>query len=109
MPAHYGYQRYEQKIEKTNRQQIFPFQIQQLVYPEPGKRPPEPHDKENEKKCFSKEPNHRGNVIHDVVEVVPVAYVQWHPSSKKQRGADSTYNKDVDVFCEEEESEFHPG
>ena len=102
MPSFNGYQRHHQYIHHTDRQQVFPLQVQQLVDPQPWESPPEPHDHEDEEEGFPKEPNWRRDVIHYMIEPFPVANMEWHPSSKEQRSANGTNNEHIDILREEE-------
>ena len=51
-----------------------------------------------QEKCFSKKPNRRWYIIHDMVKSFPRTNMQRHPSAKKQSGTNGTNNKYINVF-----------
>jgi hypothetical protein len=57
VPTHQRDESHQEQIEQTDWQQIFPFQIQQLINTEPRECPAKPHDHEDEKESFSHKPN----------------------------------------------------
>ena len=83
VPTHDRNESHQQQIKHRNRKQVFPLEIQQLINAQARKRPAKPHDYKNQKESFSKEPQRRRNVIHDIIECLPVADVKRHPSAEK--------------------------
>ena len=109
MPALYCNECYEQDVHHPYRQQVFPFQVQQLVDPQSGEGPAEPHDEEDEQEGLPQKPHARRNVIHDLVEFTPLPDVKGHPSAEEYGSCDGGHDEHVHVLGKEEEGELDTG
>ena len=68
-------------IYHTDGQQIFPFQIQQLVNAQSGKGPPEPHDDKYDEHGFAHEPEKSGDIVHYLIKGCEISDREWHPTA----------------------------
>lgn len=81
MPAHDRHQGNQDQVYQTDGQEVFPFEIEQLVDPQTREGPAKPHDQEYEEESFSKEPNTAGDPVHDNIELCPAANMKGHPAT----------------------------
>jgi hypothetical protein len=68
IPAHEYDKRDKDGIDKVEWQQVFPFKRKDLVNPEPGECPFQPHDQVYNKKSLAKKPDEGRNKVHDTVK-----------------------------------------
>ena len=96
------------QIDESQRHEVLPLQLQNLVDTQTWERPLDPHQNPNQEEGLTHKPHDTGDVVHHSIEGL-YTNVHRRPTTEEYRSGNTCDDEEVEELSEVEEAEAHTG